>query len=216
MGGWLIYHPERVRSVIGGLTVYHDTCEGNQDPYIWNERFLHTACHMTQMSPEVGDLNFWVSGDTFPGFSKLVCDLVFDVEAKCYWEYPNTIQPDDKIVDSSEAYADHYWWMPRQHHLTKRRRFTLKAKAASSFQPERADASLIDIVPALQSLGLELPELRKGLRAGFAAKPMRLPNNIAASLSDFLCEAADFRIGGGQLQSIRRANPLLGSPHPAR
>jgi hypothetical protein len=38
-GGWLIYHPRRQRSDVGGLTVYHDPVGGNQDPHVWNSRY---------------------------------------------------------------------------------------------------------------------------------------------------------------------------------
>ena len=66
MAGYLIYHPKREVSKFANLVVYHDSTTGNQDPYIWNQPFLHTYCHITQMSPEVGHINFWVGGDTFP------------------------------------------------------------------------------------------------------------------------------------------------------
>jgi hypothetical protein len=54
MSGWLIYRPERTCSRLGHAIVYHDSTQGNQDPYIWNRRFLHRYCHITQMSPEIG------------------------------------------------------------------------------------------------------------------------------------------------------------------
>jgi hypothetical protein len=68
-GGYIIYHPRRQASMFGVVTVYHDTPIRNQDPYVWHRRFLHTYCHMTQMAPAIGDINVWVSGDTFPHFS---------------------------------------------------------------------------------------------------------------------------------------------------
>src|SRR5690349_2512465 len=100
MTGYLIYHPRRQRSTFGDVTVYHDGIGGNQDPYVWNRQFLHTYCHITQMSPAGGDINFWVSGDTFPDFTRLSCDLVFVVAQKLYWSYANTIEPADPLIDS--------------------------------------------------------------------------------------------------------------------
>ena len=58
----------------GGTAVYFDTPSGNQDPYLWNDAFLHSYCHITQFHAEPGDINLWVSGDRFPEFSSLYCD----------------------------------------------------------------------------------------------------------------------------------------------
>jgi hypothetical protein len=106
MSGYLVYHPRRVVTKFDvtkfdHVTVYHDHPAGNQDPYVWNSQFLHTYCHITQMKPSVGDINFWVSGDTFPNFSHLYCDLIFVVAEKVYWEFANTIDRDHNIVMSS-------------------------------------------------------------------------------------------------------------------
>src|SRR4030042_2295763 len=135
MPGYLIYHPKRQRSKIDNLVIYHDSSRGNQDPYIWNRRFLHTYCHITQMSPKEEYINFWVSGDSFPLFTQLYCDLVFVVQEKKYWTNRNFIAPNDPIVDTAEAYNDHYQWA-YQHPYKSRRRFTLKADPLLSFQPQ--------------------------------------------------------------------------------
>ena len=92
--------------------VYFDSIAGNQDPYVWNEAFLHSYCHITQFHAEAGDINLWVSGDRFPQFGRLYCDLVFVVASKCPWENANDLRRDDPIVDSDEAWADHYRWYP--------------------------------------------------------------------------------------------------------
>jgi len=103
IGGYLIYHPERDVSTFGHYTVYHDSFVGNQDPYIWSPQFLHTYCHITQMSPQEGDINFWVTGDTnFKTFNHLYCDLVFAVKDKKYWCEANAIEPTDPIVNSQQ------------------------------------------------------------------------------------------------------------------
>ena len=80
MAGYIIYHPKRQSSTYKNTVIYHDNIRGNQDPYIWNRRFLHTYCHITQLSPKIGYINFWVSGDTFPLFNHLYCDLVFVIQ----------------------------------------------------------------------------------------------------------------------------------------
>jgi hypothetical protein len=214
-GGWLIYHPKRHMTRIDDLTVYHDSLSGNQDPYVWNRQFLHTACHMPQMSPQIGDINFWVSGDTFPAFTQLWCDLVFVVQDKVYWTEQNSIEPQDLIVESTEAFADHYAWMPKDHPYKKLRRFTLKADPGRSFQPQSRDQTLIDIVPLLESVGLSLNELRTGLRAGFQSKPLRLPQEMTLALYDSLVTVAPIRLSGDALEAARKSVHGLYAELPA-
>jgi hypothetical protein len=85
------------------------------------------------MIANVGDINFSVSGDSFPNFSHLYCDLVFVVAEKVSWENANTIDRNDVIVDTDEAYNDHYRWAMHQHYLKRRRRYTLKTDSERSF-----------------------------------------------------------------------------------
>jgi hypothetical protein len=61
----LTYHPQRERRQIDGHTVHFDGTQGNQDPCIWADGFLHTYCHMTQLKAVVGGIDVWVSGDAF-------------------------------------------------------------------------------------------------------------------------------------------------------
>jgi hypothetical protein len=105
---WLIYHPKREYRSFDGQPVYFDKTEGNQDPYIWSDRFLHSYCHITQFRAEIGGIHLWVSGDTFPQFRHLYCDLVFVVADKQPWKEPNRITRSDPIVESKEAFKDHY------------------------------------------------------------------------------------------------------------
>lgn len=65
---YLIYHPARTKSIINGITIYHDSFSGNEDPYLWNDKFLHTFCHITQLPNIIGQINFWISGDKYPNF----------------------------------------------------------------------------------------------------------------------------------------------------
>lgn len=213
MNGYIIYHPRRVESTFGDVKVYHDSTEGNQDPYVWNQQFLHTYCHITQMSPEVNHINFWVSGDTFPKFSALYCDLVFVVEQKIYWSQANLIDDNDPIVDSYEAFIDHYRWAMYQHLFKKRRRFTLKADPQRSFQPQDTNQQLIDIVPFLEQVGIELKFLRQVLHSGFASKPLRL-NTIALDLYEWLSNNSSIKLTGKTLEIIRKANQEIASQNP--
>ena len=210
MNGYLIYHPSRTKSVFDSIVVYHDPIGGNQDPYIWNRKFLHSYCHITQMSPIVGNINFWVSGDTFPNFNNLYCDLVFIIEEKIYWKNANTIDRTDTIIDTDEAYLDHYRWA-WQHPFKRRRRFTLKANPDNTFQPQNAFQELIDILPFLLEQGLTLPEIRRGMRAGFNSKPFSLNASFAANLYSWLDRTAAIKLEGAKLQKIRENNPHLAS-----
>jgi hypothetical protein len=211
MSGYLIYHPRRAVTKFDTVVVYHDHIGGNQDPYIWNKQFLHTYCHITQMRPDVADINFWVSGDSFPNFSHLYCDLVFVVAEKVYWESANNIDRHDGIVDTDDAYNDHYRWAMHQHHLKRRRRYTLKADSKRSFQPQNLEKNLIDIVPFLVNQGMPIDDIRQGLRSGFNSKPLRL-ESLAPSLYNWFEQSAAIKLSGVQLQNLRKSSPELASP----
>ncbi len=211
MAGYLIYHPKRQISSFGRLRIYHDSTSHNQDPYIWNTHFLHSYCHITQMSPAVGDINLWISGDNFPNFSQLWCDLVFVVEEKAYWSNCNEIESNYLLVDSAEAFNDHYRWASVDHPYKKRTsRFTLKGNAERSFQPQTEEGTLIDVAPLLMSYGLTMEQLRGGMRAGFAGKPMPLASKVLQGVSNTLEQSAA-RLHGQQLQAIRQKHPHLAS-----
>jgi len=216
MCSYIIYHPTRTVSDFDGQRVHYDSPHDNQDPYIWNEQFLHTYCHITQMSPQVGDINFWVSSHNLRQFTQLFCDLVFVVAHKIYWQASNKIRRNDRLVDSPDAFGDHYRWAMYQHPLKVRRRYTLKADPVRSFQPQNPDGSLIDIVPFLESQNVTLAELRHGLRAGFNSKPMRMSEDLSVKLYDWLNDQAAIKLTGSQLWAIRQENPQLASPSPAQ
>jgi hypothetical protein len=202
MAGYLIYHPKRTVAVFDNRFVHHDAPRVNQDPYVWNDPFLHTYCHITQMRPEVGQTILWVSGNNWPAFDQLCCDLVFTVGAKLFWTNSNHISPDDPIVDSPRAYDEHYCWA-HQHPLRRRRRFTLKADQ-ESFQPQNAKGELIDIVPALLRSRLTLDQLRRGLRSGYGSKPMPLGHE-ANAVARWLSERAPVKLRGREIVECRPA-----------
>ena len=91
----LIYHPRRACRRFDATVVHFDSTTGNQNPYPWNDPFLHSYCHITQFHAEVGDINLWVSGDRFPDFSRLYCDLVFIVAGKYQWADANALARND-------------------------------------------------------------------------------------------------------------------------
>jgi hypothetical protein len=207
-GSYLIYHPRRHSDVFGKTTVYFDGVSHNQDPYVWNHRLLHTACHMTQMRPQVGHINFWISGDTYPAFTHLYCDLVFEVAQRLEWVDRNQMDPKDPIVDSPAAYGDHYGWYGEHEHFKKRgKRFTLKANPERSFQPETDDGFPVDVLPLLARHGLKSDALQIRFSAGFGTRPIALDTGLAESLRSGIEGIAPIRLTGAELQVIRAANP---------
>jgi hypothetical protein len=158
------------------------------------------------MSPQVGHTNFWVStnGVAMRTTTQLFCDLVFVVEQKLPWAERNRMSPDDGIVDSPEAFQDHYCWYGSIEHPWKRGiRHTLKADPARSFQPQTADGSLIDIVPGLQTAGLNLGAVQLGMRAGFLTRPYALSDRQVDQLYEWVSDRADTKLRGGELRKIR-------------
>lgn len=211
MAGWLVYHPKRVESEKNGIKIYHDKTSHNQDPYIWNEKFLHTFCHMSQIKqPKERDIIFWVSGDKFPNFNKLFCDLVFVVDSKVYWNERNNINSDDKVVDSIESYIDHYRWV-NDHYYKRRRRYTLKANPELSFQPQNKDKGLVNIEDILSLYGYNIDLLRKKIVANRGSRPLRLDDKIVSVLYSKIYQKSDTRLYGKQLQDIRKAHLELAS-----
>jgi len=166
---------------------------------------------MYQMRPEpvIGDIVFWVSSGgeaKYPNFAKLFCDLVFVVKEKIYWKDSNSINQSDLVVDSSEAFSDHYVWGNVVHRYKHRRRFTLKADKKKSFQPQTYDHELIDIVPYLAKLGIDIATLRKGLCCNhIVSAPMRINLVAAESIREALSKDAAILLRGTELQAIRSA-----------
>jgi hypothetical protein len=206
----LIYHPRWECRRFGETTVHFDSTVGNQDPYGWTDAFLHSNCHITQLRAEVGDVNLWVSGDRFPGFSALYCDRVFVVEGKFQWAAANDLSRRDPVVDSDQAWADHSRWHA-QHPFRRRTRFTLKADPLLSFQPQQADGGLVDIAPLLEEHGVGLGRLRAGMRVGTGSQPTTVPDAAGEAIVKAL-DGAPVVLRDPGLHAIRRVTPDLESP----
>jgi hypothetical protein len=116
------------------------------------------------------------------------------------------------VVDSGEAWADHYRWYP-QHPLTRRSRFTLKADPEQSFQAQASDGDLIDIVPLLGEHGITPASLRAGMHAGTGSQPMTILVPAAGAVTRTLARARTI-LRGPELPKIRLDNPDLQSPAP--
>ncbi len=191
--------------MVGGVTIYHDSFGSNEDPYLWNDQFLHTFCHITQLSNEIDQVNFWVSGNTYPNFQQLFCDCVFVIKEKKYWNVSNSIAPNDPIVDNNQAYEHHYKWVNppyEQHHFKKRTRYTLKADADKSFQPQDKSHQLIDILPYLNMNGVSTQQLISSMTSNRGSRPLRLDSSIGKGLYAFLKTNAHIKLFGRQLSNL--------------
>lgn len=199
MNSQIIYHPTRNCTEIAGIgKVYHDSFSGNQDPYIWNSPFLHSFCHITQIKKQIGQINFWCSGDTYPNFTKLYCDLVFTVATMHEWADRNSISETAVIVDNRQSYGHHYKWVSQHQFKGEKRpkkRFTLKAEENNSFQPQNEKQELINIVPFLKRKGITIEQLKNSIsinlkgNAAFPSRPFKLEDEIAKELYEFLCKS---------------------------
>lgn len=201
---YLIYHPTRQRTTIGNLTVYHDKFGGNEDPYIWNDKFLHTYCHITQLTNERGQINFWISGNSYPNFTQLFCDCVFviDNNGKYLWTHRNSIDRSDSIVDNDQTFEHHYKWANNgHHHYKKRQRYTLKADSKKSFQPQDNDRNLIDILPFLNRNGITTNKLIRSMTSKRGSRPLQLDRNLGQKLYDYLFSTAPIKLLGRQLKN---------------
>lgn len=192
---WLIYHSKRKPFLINGNKVYADNFSGNQDPYVWNKTFLHSFCHITQLPNIKNQINFWISGDSYPYFENLYCDLVFVIESIHQWKDANSIKINEPFIDNAQAFKHHYNFVnppSNQHHFKKKKRVTLKAYLNKSFQPQHKNATLIDIVPILKNYGFTIEDLRskisltkKGKKA-IPSRPLQIDRKIGIALYDFL------------------------------
>lgn len=205
---YIIYHTKREISEIADLKIYHDKFKTNQDPYIWNEKFLHTFCHMTQISVKERDRIFWVFGDNGLNSKRMYCDCVFEIAEKQYWITANDILLTDPIVDNLQTYMHHYRWAKCQHHLERRRRYTLKADSEKSYQPQNGNGELIDITPLLNKEGLSTEKLIKELffskndKRLRNTKPFKLNDDLSSKLYDYLWEISTVKIKGIDIQNL--------------
>jgi hypothetical protein len=200
---WLIYHPKRKTTKSGNFIIHHDDFGGNEDPYLWNEKFLHTYCHITQLTNVKGQINFWVSGDSYPSFTKLYCDCVFVIDEKLYWSEKNHIDRSDVIVDNDQTFEHHYKWANEGHHKLKRRqRYTLKAHKDKSFQPQGNQGNLLDILPFLNSNGITTEELIRSMTSKRGSRPLKLDGMLGQKLYDYLFKHATLKLFGSQLANL--------------
>lgn len=199
---YLIYHPARKITIAGNLVIHHDKFGGNEDPYLWNDKFLHTYCHITQLSNVVDQTNFWISGDTYPNFTQLFCDCVFVIKEKHFWTTTNFIDRNDPIVDNDQTFEHHYKWPNYgHHHFLKKQRYTLKADPRKSFQPQDGNGNLVDVLPFLNKNGLTTKRLIRLITSRRGSRPLRLDDQIGLKLYTYLVATATKKVFGRQIKN---------------
>ncbi len=169
--------------------------------------------HITQLTNDEKQhqINFWVSGDSYPNFTRLLCDCVFVIAEKHIWTHPNHIDSYDPIVDNCQIFEHHYKWVnpPHfQHQFQKRLRYTLKADDQKSFQPQDFNGNLIDILQFLNDNGISTQHLRNSIshtcssKSARNSRPYKLPNDLGQKLYDYLTSNAIIKLFGRQLKNI--------------
>jgi hypothetical protein len=155
------------------------------------------------MTNIVGQINFWVSGDTFPNFTQLLCDCIFVIEKKCIWKNKNKIELSDLIVDNKQSFEHHYQWVNHgEHKFLKKKRYTLKADKNKSFQPQNSEKNLIDILPFLNENGITTNKLISSMVYNRGSRPFKINEIIGYKLYHYLYSSASIKLFGYQLKNI--------------
>ncbi len=224
MNAYLLYQWDvKVIPLPSGIIVYTDSPKNNQDPYIFNEQFLHTYCHMKAVSKggiHPDDLYFWVNageGVIRKNVKELLCDLVFVVKNQMPWpKPPQELAETDRYIDSPQAWQDHYRWASIDHPYKPEQvqtgigRVTVKADPNRSFQPVDQDQQRIDVKPLLLSAGMDWETIKHAIVGNaFASFPLPLKPAVARSLYGVLSSQQYVQRTGKWLHHLRQENEDL-------
>lgn len=165
MANYIMLHQNRIEVQIDDTSVYCDNFKGNQDPYVWSERFLNTFCKTNQIKAsqlKKGDTLFWFTRQGTPSDDKWFVDLVFIVDEIIYWEKSDSDKVEkvgnnpfehyndvklSTIKYDQFSYEDHYQWAKNDHPKKSsrpKRRYTIVA-SKESYQPQTENKKLIEI-----------------------------------------------------------------------
>ncbi|WP_249023882.1 hypothetical protein [Enterococcus dispar] len=166
---WLVCHGDGGRKTLtfsSGEKICCDSLNGNQDPYIWGERFYTTFCKTRDLNKPVSnsgetikpkDILIWTVPYKEEGkIVALYCDLIFEVDKIISWkksheweiidkEYRiekclNTIKLDGNIVQGDQkAYSEHFLVGVKDHYrkTSEDRRTIVSTKNDKhNFQPQ--------------------------------------------------------------------------------
>lgn len=216
MSSYIMLHKDRVKVQIDDLKIYCDSLRRNQDPYIWNENFLHTYCKINQIKVselKKGDKIFWF---TRQGKSKWFVDLVFIVDSVHYWgkkqenqanstEVKNVEFAHYNLVELSDVkydtvlYEDHYKWAKIDHPKKSnkcKKRVTLIA-SEDSYQPQTENGELIEIDNSFKVFFEREPDNR-----GFLCK--KLTQYEVNYIDKYIENRCNKKLTGEVLSNLRR------------
>jgi hypothetical protein len=210
-------HQNRIEVKIDDTIVYCDNFKGNQDPYVWSERFLNTFCKTTQIKAsqlKKGDTLFWFSRQGNPSEDRWFVDLVFIVDEISYWEksdkageavdYPFEHYNDVKLSTikyDEYSYKDHYEWAKNDHPKTSsrpKRRFTIVA-SKESYQPQTEHKELIEIK---DKYILDMFEQSPRGGSGFRCKEIN--DKEVKYIESYILENKKIELKGSDLFKLRR------------
>lgn len=217
MAHYIMLHQNRIEVKIDDTIVYCDNFKGNQDPYVWSERFLNTFCKTTQIKAsqlKKGDTLFWFSRQGNPSEDRWFVDLVFIVDEISYWEksdkageavdYPFEHYNDVKLSTikyDEYSYKDHYEWAKNDHPKTSsrpKRRFTIVA-SKESYQPQTEHKELIEIK---DKYILDMFEQSPRGGSGFRCKEIN--DKEVKYIENYILENKKIELKGSDLFKLRR------------
>ena len=217
MANYIMLHQNRIEVKIDDTIVYCDNFKGNQDPYVWSERFLNTFCKTTQIKAsqlKKGDTLFWFSRQGNPSEDRWFVDLVFIVDEISYWEksdkageavdYPFEHYNDVKLSTikyDDFSYEDHYQWAKNDHPKTSsrpKRRFTIVA-SKESYQPQTEHKELIEIK---DKYILDMFEQSPRGGSGFRCK--EITDKQVEYIENFILANKKIELKGSDLFKLRR------------
>lgn len=217
MANYIMLHQNRIEVKIDDTIVYCDNFKGNQDPYVWSERFLNTLCKTTQIKAsqlKKGDTLFWFSRQGNPSEDRWFVDLVFIVDEISYWEksdkageavdYPFEHYNDVKLSTikyDEYSYKDHYEWAKSDHPKTSsrpKRRFTIVA-SKESYQPQTEHKELIEIK---DKYILDMFEQSPRGGSGFRCK--EITDKQVEYIENFILANKKIELKGSDLFKLRR------------
>lgn len=169
---WLVCHGASGRKTItfpNGEKICCDSLKGNQDPYIWGDRFYTTFCKTRDLNKPLSntgetikpkDILIWAVPYKEEGnLVALYCDLIFEVDKIISWKENhgwedfdkerrverclNTIEPNGNIVQGDQkAYVEHFLPGIKDHYrkTSEDRRTIVSTKNNKyNFQPKKKD-----------------------------------------------------------------------------
>lgn len=225
MNSFIMFHAERTKLILDEDNIcYCDSFNGNQDPYIFAPRFLHSYCKINQLpisKMKKGDTILWFTKDeSQKEKGEWFCDLVFILDEIKIWNpipdsfnanYKNNYTKSDirQCVTHEREERDHFRWAGIDHPKgeNSHKRITLFANSKESFQPLNSENNLICMDEFCQDeLGLDLSIIKGGPR-GYPKRV--LDENQCNKILNYINEESHKKLHGKQLQEIREKHERI-------